>query len=113
MFHTRPIVRYLTNPFSYLEIFFFCVHFIFIARWYSYVFLSKRKLFDVDQQHFVSYYDTAHELFVTYQYVLEYIYCLFVHMYSFCTLLNGNMFTIVYIIFYFFSTYTYVLTLFD
>ena len=77
MFHTRPIVRYLTNPFSYLEIFFFCVHFIFIARWYSYVFLSKRKLFDVDQQHFVSYYDTAHELFVTYQYVLE-IYILFI-----------------------------------
>ena len=74
MFHTRPIVRYLTNPFSYLEIFFFCVHFVFIARWYSYVFFSKRKTFDVDHQHFISYYDIAHELFVTYQYVLYIIF---------------------------------------
>ena len=68
MCFTRPVYRYFLNPFSYLEIFFFVFHAVFIAKWYQYVFFSKRKEFDVMKTEFVSYYDMAHDVFITYQF---------------------------------------------
>jgi hypothetical protein len=67
MMYSRPVSRYFSNPFSYLELTYFLCHGVFAFKWYEYVFFSNRTTFDVNRNYFVSYFDMTHELFLTWQ----------------------------------------------
>ena len=67
MLFSKPRLRYFINPFSALEILFFWMHLLYIIKWTTFQFSSKRMDFDVNRKQFVSYFDMAHELFLTWQ----------------------------------------------